>query len=184
MERVEKVTSETEPPHWPPFRIHMEYNDAELAAYQQVATAARWQFMRPNWFWIAVAADIGVGFLGGLITIATHAATPHASGLIVVMLCIAFWLGLYMLRILASGRRRHLYDSFRARWQGGIVLVTPRGLTIRLENARVAYRRAAITAMTLQSGLILIWTSDYSQIAIPARLLTEEQRARLMSLHA
>jgi hypothetical protein len=130
---------------------------------------------------------VAVGVVPGLLTvwllISVGAVTTDNAGYAGLLVTGIFFLGLYAPRLMADrNQRRRYYDSFRSRWEGAIMLVTPRGLTFRIPLARAAYARGAIKRATLEQGLVLLWVSTTAPLAIPARLLSDEQRRRMLSL--
>jgi uncharacterized membrane protein YphA (DoxX/SURF4 family) len=165
------------------FAVELDFTDEELKAYQRVTNRARRQYVMQHWFLVASLAAVGVSYLGAGLAIMAGVATSHGSGLIAVILFVAFWIGVYLPGMLVStASRQRYYRSFRSIWDGSLLYASQNGFALRRSNVRAVYRKAAIAAITRDRGLILIWTSPSLPLPVPERLLTETQRATLMSL--
>jgi hypothetical protein len=120
----------------------------------------------------------------------TQTGISRASdeGLVSVIIFAIYWLGLWTpLTWSRRDTRRRLKDGLedlRQWWKGATVLVSPRGIVVRLDGARGFYRHSAVKAATLEKGLVVLWlvpASARAIICIPVRLLEPGQEDLLLS---
>ena len=171
---------------WAGFRIELDYTDRDLAAYDRIA-AARLGRSSAMLRGLGMAAT---GFVAALVGtwLAVASGVVHRSdgGLIAALIFAGFWLGVWSPSIWSRRHARRMLAARQAaarqRWQGATLFVSPRGIVLRLIEARGFYSLSAIKAATEEQGLVLLWTAASSAIVIPARRLEPAQRDLLLSL--
>ena len=133
---------------------------------------------------------VATGFIAALFGtwLAVAAGVAHRSdgGLIAALIFGGYWLGVWSPALWSRRHAKRLLaarrTSARQRWQGATLLVSPRGIVLRLIGVRGFYNLSMIKAATEEQGLVLLWTAPNSAIAIPARRLEPAQRDLLLSL--
>jgi hypothetical protein len=169
------VTELADRPAWSGFRVELDYNDRDLAAYDRIAAArlGRSSGLRRGLGMMAtgfIAALIGTG-----LAVASRVVYRSDGGLIAAFIFGGFWLGVWSPTLWSRRQARRTLAARQAasrqRWHGAILVVSPRGIVLRLSGVRGFYRLSAIEAATEEQGMVLLWTAAGSAILVPARQL-------------
>jgi hypothetical protein len=158
--------------------IEADYSDDELAAYLRIVDR---QYRRGGDLpaWGVYATGFLVALIGAFAAFGAGATPGRSVDVVAVLILAGFFVGLWSPSIWYWRRRRKL---MRQRARKATILVTANGLFVRRPGARGLYSRRAIASVTLEGGLLVVWMRDGRPLAIPSRLLTPAQKARLAAL--
>jgi hypothetical protein len=179
------LTSVSNRPSWTGFRIALDYTDRDLAAHDRIVAGRFGSSSRMLRLLGMVATGFIAAFIGTVLAVAAGSVRKYDGGVIAALIFGGFWLGAWSPAIWWQRHARRVLQArriaARARWQGAVLFVGPGGIAIRRIGIRLFYARTAITSVTLEQGLVLLWTTTDTAIAIPARLLQPGQQALLVS---
>lgn len=166
---------------WPPIDLEVDLTDAELDTRSRATQPA-------SGLWPSLG--VATVFLGGVACLAgsflaqaLHATRPR-DPTVFVILSAAFALGIF---VEVSGaawvrrrKQRDLREEQRDRGVHATVRFTRRGVRVRRSASYLFRSWSAFTAVEVTRGLVLLFAEPGEVVAVPRRLLTTEQFARVV----
>jgi hypothetical protein len=158
------------------FTLVVEYAEAEFAAYQRALNRRDYGEAGLT-AWETQATGGLSAISGSLLVFSTGLASVEGANLVAVLVFAAFLLGMFSPGLWYARRRRAILRAY-PKWS---FLVASRGIFTRTDGARGFFARSGFTAVTVGSGLLMLWRGQEHPLAIPLRLLTPDQKAELLA---
>jgi hypothetical protein len=176
-------------PDWPAFRVALALTDSEIVTFQRIVVARRRKSGGMMRAFAMVLASLAAAWLGGWLMAKAGIVQSGDWALAATIVFLTYWLSFVMAVIVAGVQTRELFRRARVdtrrRLTEATMLASRRGILVRLADGTAFYRRSAITAASLEKGLVMLWDSLEAArpiIGVPVRLLQPGQQTHLLSL--
>ncbi|QCI67322.1 hypothetical protein [Phreatobacter stygius] len=172
----------------PRFRIDLDYADDELAAVEAVMARRQQALLkRDPWDpWAIIIMGCIVAFATAILAMWLGVGRRGQGAIIAALAFVAFWIGASSPGLIARRQAARLRAAeradFRAEWAGTTLAVDARGISLQRPDAQGFYAASAFRSATREGGLVLLWPHAGAPLAIPARLMSTGQQARLMAI--
>jgi hypothetical protein len=170
------------------FEIHLDYTEAEYAAYEALRTRQRRSSATSFWSSLTAQVVFGVAVSGlvSLLAVASGASSAQAGGIIAVLTFGAFYAGLWTPSI--SGWLSHAsrFALFKNYIGGSRLSVTDIGIWVSSDTGGRSFIPYSSIGSARVSNTLLVLSPKkdrlFTLFAVPVRLLTPERQARIIEL--
>ena len=180
------------------FEIHLDYTEAEFVRFQALETERQRALRRrrerttasqPYWGSWSPPFVFGaaVSILVSLLAVLSGAVIPRAGNVIAVLAFAAFYAGVWTPSMTAwfsrASRSKEDFVRFKSEYANYRLSVTDTGLWLSNEyGLRSFMPYSYFHSASIMDTLLVLWMKTEKSLALPLRLLTSEQQARLVEL--
>ena len=181
-------TLDTNPPP-KGFSIALTYSDADIDRYQALASAHRQKRDRGRnkeyVYWGSFSVGSGLGIVGAIAAAMTGLTEPDYAPVVGILIYGSFlagqWNQYWGHQKLFREARREMGERLQVDSRDGLLRVGATSIAYRLPGRRSFFARSAFTGATVEAGFVLLWRDSEIEIAVPAHLLSDNQRQALLA---